>query len=97
MTLCDSINEKRTTEGVKKVVVKSTPPQAVLKPGHAVYRLQSQWYQLGDRVAMVQDSGGVPFALKGVVIGINSKTIDVVWDAAFISGTTLADRYVLNV
>jgi hypothetical protein len=43
---------------------------------------------------MVQDSGagGVPFSLKGVVIGLNSATIDVVWDSAFIAGGTLGGR-----
>ena len=29
---------------------------------------------------MVQDSGGVPLSVKGVVIGMNAKSMDVVWD-----------------
>jgi 5'-3' exoribonuclease 1 len=41
---------------------------------------------------MVQDSGGVPLAAKGVVIGLNSKSMDVVWDVAFMSGVTMGDR-----
>lgn len=41
---------------------------------------------------MVQDSGGVPLAAKGVVIGLNAKNMDVVWDVAFMSGTTLNNR-----
>ena len=44
---------------------------------------------------MVQDSGGVPLSVKGVVIGMNAKSMDVVWDVAFMSGTTLGDRYVI--
>jgi 5'-3' exoribonuclease 1 len=43
---------------------------------------------------MVQDSGGVPLSVKGVVIGLNSKSMDVIWDAAFVSGVTLGDRLV---
>ena len=43
---------------------------------------------------MVQDSGSVPLAVKGVVVGINSTSMDVVWDVPFMSGTTLGDRYV---
>ena len=78
--------------GFKKAIVKGIPRQAVLKPAHAVYRLQNQHFALGDRVTMVQDSGGVPLSFKGVVIGINAKSMDVVWDAAFMSGTTLGDR-----
>ncbi len=68
------------------------PRQAVLKPAHAAYRLQNQHFALGDRVTMVQDAGGVPLSVKGVVIGLNVKSMDVVWDVAFMSGTTLSDR-----
>lgn len=73
-------------------MVKNVPPRAVVKPEHAVYRLQNQRFDLGDRVVMVQESGGVPLAAKGVVIGLNAKNIDVVWDVPFISGTTLNSR-----
>lgn len=43
---------------------------------------------------MVQDSGGVPLSAKGVVVGLNTKSMDVVWDVPFMSGTTLGDRSV---
>lgn len=72
--------------------MKGIPRQAVLKPSHAVYRLQNQHFELGDRVTMVQDSGGVPLSVKGVVVGMNAKSMDVVWDVPFLSGTTLGDR-----
>jgi len=74
--------------------VKNIPRHAVLKPSHAVYRLQNQHFALGDRVIMVQDSGGVPLSVKGVVIGLNAKSMDVVWDVPFMSGSTLGDRQV---
>lgn len=73
-------------------MVKNVPPRAVVKPEHAVYRLKNQKFDLGDRVIMVQESGAVPLAAKGVVIGLNTKSIDVVWDVPFISGTTLNNR-----
>jgi len=41
---------------------------------------------------MVQDSGGVPLSVKGVVVGLNPKSMDVVWDVPFMSGVTLGDR-----
>ena len=72
-------------------MVKGIPRQAVLKPSHAVYRLQNQRFALGDRVTMVQDSGGVPLSVKGVVIGLNAKSMDVVWDVPFMSGTTMGN------
>ncbi len=70
----------------------NVPPRAVVKPEHAIYRLQNQKFDLGDRVVMVQESGSVPLAAQGVVIGLNAKSIDVVWDVPFISGTTLNSR-----
>ncbi|KAI6039713.1 exonuclease II [Pisolithus marmoratus] len=88
----DSVNKNRSHSAIKKVMVKGIPRHAVLKPSHAIYRLQNQHFELGDRVTMVQDSGGVPLAAKGVVIGINAKTLDVAWDVPFMSGVTLGDR-----
>ncbi|KAF8738458.1 hypothetical protein AX14_011448 [Amanita brunnescens Koide BX004] len=94
--LANDFNTSRTSAGIKKAIVKGIPRQAVLKPSHAIYRLQSQQFELGDRVIMVQDSGGVPLSVKGVVIGLNSKSMDVVWDVPFMSGVTLGDRFVLE-
>ncbi|KAF7319188.1 5'-3' exoribonuclease 1 [Mycena chlorophos] len=90
--LADTFTVARKPAAIKKAVVKGIPRQAVLKPAHAVYRLQSQVFALGDRVTMVQDSGSVPLSVKGVVVGLNAKTMDVVWDAAFMAGTTMGDR-----
>ncbi|TEB33517.1 hypothetical protein FA13DRAFT_1627125 [Coprinellus micaceus] len=78
--------------GIRKAIVKGIPRRAVLKPTHAAYRLQNQHFALGDRVTMVKDSGGVPLSVKGVVIGLNAKSMDVIWDVPFISGVTLGDR-----
>ncbi|KAJ3505765.1 hypothetical protein NLJ89_g7245 [Agrocybe chaxingu] len=102
---CDQLNKESVSEiealadaftkdnpKIKKAMVKGIPRQAVLKPAHAVYRLQNQHFSLGDRVTMVRDSGGVPLSVKGVVIGLNSKSMDVVWDVPFMSGGTLGDR-----
>ncbi len=91
--LADSLTANKQPGGFKKAIVKGIPRQAVLKPSHALYRLQNQHFALGDRVTMVQDSGGVPLSFKGVVIGMNAKSMDVVWDAPFMSGTTLGDKY----
>ncbi|KAG5645098.1 hypothetical protein DXG03_006912 [Asterophora parasitica] len=90
--LADTFTASKSSTGIKKAIVKGIPRQAVLKPAHAVYRLQNQAFALGDRVTMVQDSGGVPLSVKGVVIGLNSKSMDVVWDVPFMSGITLGDR-----
>lgn len=77
---------------VKRVFIKGIPRTALLKPAHAPFRLQSQKFQLGDRVVMVQDTGNVPLSARGVVIGLNTSSIDVVFDVPFLSGTTLGDR-----
>ncbi|KIM40739.1 hypothetical protein M413DRAFT_73070 [Hebeloma cylindrosporum] len=91
-SLADNFTKIKSPAQIKKAIVKGIPRQAVLKPAHAVYRLQNQHFALGDRVTMVQDSGGVPLSVKGVVIGLNAKTMDVVWDVPFMSGVTLGDR-----
>ncbi|KAJ6560949.1 exonuclease II [Mycena sp. CBHHK59/15] len=90
--LADSFTANKSSSAIKKAIVKGIPRQAVLKPAHAVYRLQNQHFALGDRVTMVQDSGGVPLSVKGVVIGLNAKSMDIVWDVPFMSGVTLGDR-----
>ena len=92
----DACIANKSAAAIKKAIVKGIPRQAVLKPSHAVYRLQNQRFALGDRVTMVQDSGGVPLSVKGVVIGLNGNSMDVVWDVHFMSGVTLGDRYGLS-
>lgn len=92
--LADSLTKAKSASDIKKAIVKGIPRQAVLKPTHAVYRLQNQKFTLGDRVTMVRDSGAVPLSVKGVVIGLNTKSMDVLWDVPFMSGVTLGDRYV---
>ncbi|KZV63884.1 hypothetical protein PENSPDRAFT_589169 [Peniophora sp. CONT] len=90
--VADEANENRVPAAIKKAIVKNIPRRALLKPAHAVYRLQNQAFALGDRVTMVQDSGAVPLSAKGVVIGLNNKSMDVVWDSTFLSGSTLNGR-----
>ncbi|KAI9509818.1 exonuclease II [Russula earlei] len=90
--LANGFNKERSPSDFKRAMVKNVPRRAVLKPEHAVYRLQNQKFELGDRVVMVQESGGVPLSAKGVVVGLNTRTIAVVWDVPFISGTTLNNR-----
>ncbi|KAF8648106.1 hypothetical protein AX16_006403 [Volvariella volvacea WC 439] len=90
--LADRIHKAHASLIQKRVSFKNITRQAVLKPSHAGYWLLNQTFALGDRVVMVRDSGSVPLATKGVVVGINSKTIDVIWDSTFISGDTLDGR-----
>ena len=92
-SLADNFTKIKSSAQIKKAIVKGIPRQAVLKPAHAIYHLQNQHFTLGNHVTMVQDSGGVPLSVKGVVIGLNTKTMDVVWDVPFMSGVTLGDRW----
>ena len=81
------------TEGKK---IKSVPRNALLKPADAEHRLGHQHFQVGDRVAYVQDSGRVPIATRGTVVGLTrtSRTtlLDVLFDVTFMSGTSLEER-----
>lgn len=72
------------------------PRSALLKPSDAQWRLNDQHYSIGDRVIYVADSGKVPIASKGTVVGMTRTTretwLDVVFDVSFMSGTSLGDR-----
>jgi 5'-3' exoribonuclease 1 len=72
------------------------PRQALLKPSDAQWRLGGQRFVLGDRIIYVADSGKVPIASKGTVVGLTQTTretwLDIVFDVSFMSGTSLGDR-----
>ncbi|KAJ6256625.1 hypothetical protein Dda_8490 [Drechslerella dactyloides] len=76
--------------------IRGVPRRALLKPSDAEHRLHNQKYTLGDRIVYVQDSGKVPIATKGTVVGITKTArttlLDVVFDVSFMSGSTLGDR-----
>lgn len=93
--MADEFTKNKPSNQFKRALVKGIPRQAVLKPAHALYRLQNQHFEIGDRVTMIQDSGSVPLSVKGVVVGLNAKSMDVVWDVPFMSGGTLGNRYLL--
>ena len=82
-------------KGVNKKI-NGAPRNALLKPSDAEQRLSHQRFSLGDRVVYVQDSGRVPIATRGTVVGKTrtSRTtlLDVVFDVTFMSGTSLEDR-----
>lgn len=76
--------------------INGAPRNAILKPSDAEQRLNSQRFTLGDRVVYVADSGKVPIATRGTIIG-KSRTarntlLDILFDIEFISGTSLGDR-----
>ena len=76
--------------------INGAPRNAILKPSDAEQRLNSQRFSLGDRVVYVADSGKVPIATRGTVVG-KSRTarntlLDILFDIEFISGNSLGDR-----
>ncbi|KAK2763075.1 hypothetical protein FQN54_009708 [Arachnomyces sp. PD_36] len=76
--------------------IKGVPRSALLKPSDTEQRLGNQRFSLGDRVVYAQDSGKVPIATRGTVVGLTRTSrmvlVDVVFDVSFMSGTTLGDR-----
>lgn len=85
-----------TQQGKEEKKLKGVPRSALLKPSDAEHRLGNQRFHLGDRVVYAQDSGKVPIALRGTVVGISragtNKILDVVFDITFMSGNTLDGR-----
>lgn len=91
-TIESSLAEINAQSALRRVMLRGIPRSALLKPSHAPYRLTSQRYSLGDRVVCVADTGMVPMASRGVVVGINSTSLDVVFDSPFLAGSTLDGR-----
>ena len=86
-----AIIAQRRAEGgaIKRQILRGLPREALLKPEHAKFRVPEQSFELGDRVINVLDFGFVPLAAKGTVVAIGTDSIDVVFDAPFLAGTTL--------
>lgn len=80
----------------KNKKINGAPRNAILKPADAEQRLSRQRFSLGDRIVYVQDSGRVPIATRGTVVGKTrtprTTLLDVVFDVTFMSGTSLEDR-----
>ncbi|KAK1144379.1 exonuclease II Exo2 [Aspergillus melleus] len=90
----DQIGVNQAQMTVKKL--KGVPRGALLRPSDVEQRLGNQTFKLGDRVVYAQDSGKVPIATRGTVVGLTRTSravlLDVVFDVSFMSGTTLGDR-----
>ncbi|KAK0635196.1 XRN 5'-3' exonuclease N-terminus-domain-containing protein [Bombardia bombarda] len=80
----------------KPTKMNGVPRNGLIRPEDAEHRLGNQYFVLGDRVVYVAQTGKVPIAFRGTVVGISrtptAKLLDVVFDVTFMSGTTLGDR-----
>ncbi|KAI7297093.1 hypothetical protein KC315_g18612, partial [Hortaea werneckii] len=76
--------------------IASVPRMALLKPSEATQQTGNQKFRIGDRVVYVLDSGRVPIAMRGTVVGVTRTTkttlLDTVFDSTFMSGSTLDGR-----
>ncbi|OAX79226.1 hypothetical protein ACJ72_06455 [Emergomyces africanus] len=86
----------RTRPAPEPKKMRGVPRNALLKPADAEHRLGNQSFSLGDRVVYAQESGKVPIATRGTVVGLTRTSrvllLDIVFDVSFMSGTTLGDR-----
>jgi 5'-3' exoribonuclease 1 len=84
------------THDIETKKLANVPRRALLKPSDAEQRLGNQKFTIGDRIVYVQDSGRVPIGSIGTVVGktrtARTTLLDVVFDATFMSGTSLGDR-----
>lgn len=90
----DKLVQTQPAAEAKKL--RGVPRSALLKPADVEHRLGNQRFSLGDRIVYAQDSGKVPIATRGTVVGLTRTPrmvlLDVVFDVSFMSGTTLGDR-----
>ncbi|KAI5461343.1 exonuclease [Mariannaea sp. PMI_226] len=93
-TVAEQVHQASQDIDIKKL--RGVPRSALLKPSDAEMVLGNQSFALGDRVTYISDAGKVPIATRGTVVGISrtptALLLDVVWDTAFMSGTTLGER-----
>jgi len=77
-------------------LIKNIPRNALLNPIDADQRISGQRFSLGDRVVYVLNSGRVPIAQRGTVVGIERQSrqtwLDVAFDTTYMGGTTLGAR-----
>lgn len=64
-------------------MVRNVPRNALMLPSDAEHRLGNQRFRLGDRVVYAQESGRVPIAARGTVIGISRTSHTVLLDIIF--------------
>ncbi|KAJ3567755.1 hypothetical protein NP233_g6149 [Leucocoprinus birnbaumii] len=88
----DSIVSSPSPLSLRNILIDEYPSPRILKPEHASHRLRNQVFELGDRVIIVKDSGSVPIAAKGVVVGHDDNLLDILWDEPLVLGTTLDGR-----
>jgi 5'-3' exoribonuclease 1 len=89
-------NNYGLTQDFETKRINKVPRVALLKPSDAEQRLGNQKFAIGDRIVYVQDSGRVPIGSCGTVIGktrtVRTTLLDVVFDATFMSGSSLGER-----
>jgi len=77
-------------------LIKNIPRNALLNPIDADQRISGQRFSLGDRIVYVLNSGRVPIAQRGTVVGIERQSrqtwLDVAFDTTYMGGTTLGER-----
>lgn len=80
--------------------IKGVPREAIINPSVSYLLLNSQRFDLGDRVIYVQDSGKIPKLSKGTVVGITaigSKTsLTVVFDLPLVGGNNMNGKLKTN-
>ncbi|CAK3829350.1 5 -3 exoribonuclease 1 [Lecanosticta acicola] len=95
--MADAVSKAGEAEGnMEGKQIGGVPRSALLKPSDADQRTGGQRFRLGHRVVYVLDSGRVPIAMRGTVVGLTrtprNVLLDIVFDATFMSGTSLNDR-----
>ncbi|KAJ3341304.1 hypothetical protein HDU93_005274 [Gonapodya sp. JEL0774] len=69
----------------------ANPPKFVTVKG-----VPRQSFSLGDRVVFADETGSVPVGMKGTVVGVKNKLVDVVFDMFFESSSATPGKCVLS-
>lgn len=97
--LIESINSGKFNKFANKDI-KGVPREAVLKPSESYQLLNTQEFELGDRVVYVQDFGKVPYLSKGTVVSITviatKVELGVIFDYPLLSGNNMNGKLKTN-
>ena len=98
-TVINEINSGELNKFSQKDI-KGVPKEAVINPVESYQLLNSQRFELGDRIIYVQDFGKVPYLSKGTVVSITpigtKIQLGVIFDYPLLSGNNMGGKLKTN-
>lgn len=79
----------------RKKVLRNVPAQDIVGPREDPIPFTAD-FALGDRVVNALDNTPIPFGLRGTIVSVKGKTLDVVFDEDFVGGSYLPSNIIFT-